>query len=147
MLRIILCFKKFINASYDITTVFGVHRVKELSKIAHGFAATEAVRRFQHFDDVWVYQFVFQCIFSSLPFFFCVLFLLLHLTPPIIASGAITNNMFIADVPAGIAPTELHPPPVGAVAVGVAVTTIITGVCVGGTGVDDGADVSVGTAV
>ena len=84
---------------------------------------------------------------------FSIIFFLLHLTRPIIASGAITNKRFAAAVPGGTAPTELHPPPDGASAEGVAVTTIITGVCVGGTavfvgsGVLDGTAVSVGSAV
>ena len=79
--------------------------------------------------------------------------LLRHLTLPIIPNGATSNNKFAAAAPTGSAPTELHPPPDGTSASGVAVTTMITGVCVGGTGVAVcsgvavGAGVSVGTAV
>ena len=57
--------------------------------------------------------------------------LLRHLTPPIIPNGATSNNRFAAAVPADIAPAELHPPPDVAAGAGVAVTTIIDGVCVG----------------
>lgn len=52
-------------------------------------------------------------------------------------SGTTSNNRFAAAVPAGIDPAELHPPPDVEAGAGVAVTTIIAGVCVdcGGSGV------------
>lgn len=70
-------------------------------------------------------------------------------------TGASSINKLAIPVPTGTAPTELHPPLAGALASasGVAVTTMITGVCVGGTsvavgsGVDVGAGVSVGIGV
>ncbi len=62
-------------------------------------------------------------------------------------TGASSSNKLAIPVPTGTAPTELHPPAVGASASGVAVTTMITGVCVGGTGVAVGSGVSVGIGV
>ncbi|MCY3638300.1 MAG: hypothetical protein OXG80_04280 [Chloroflexi bacterium] len=83
-----------------------------------------------------------------------MLTLLRYLTPPIIPSGASKSIKFAAAAPTGTTPTELHPPPDGASSCtastsgsGVAVTTIITGVCVGGTGVTVGSGVDVGAGV
>lgn len=83
-----------------------------------------------------------------MPYIYILRFLR-HLTLPIIPSGAASSNRLPAIAPIGIgAPAELHPPPDGASAEGVAVTTTTTtaGVCVGGSGAVAGAGAAVGAS-